>query len=123
MPLCNTKWRQGSIITPDSFSILNPSANDRDTYAIIISHDCDLENEMVEHVEIIAGSLIPKADSNFTHARHIRCLHLTYLQIKNPPQSTVIEVTPAKRQSIRKKEFQAELGTVGSDYSAVWGLC
>ncbi len=41
---------------------------------------------------------------NFTHARHIRRLHISYL-IKNSSQFTVIELTHAKRLCISKKEF------------------
>ncbi len=100
----DTEWRQGSAITQESFSTLCPAEKGQNTHAIVITHDCDLPNAKEELVEVILGSRITKADSNFTHARHPRRLHITY-QIKNSSQFAVIELTHAKRLCISKKEF------------------
>lgn len=100
----DTKWRQGSIITNESFETLCPSDNKQTICAVIISHDCDLPNEHEDCVEIIVGDLIENADTNFTHARHVRRLHLKY-QIKDSPKFFIIELTHAKRKSIPKKDF------------------
>jgi hypothetical protein len=100
----NTEWRQGSVITQESFSTLCPAEKGQDTHAIVISHDCDLPNENEELVEIILGPRIPDADSHFTHARHIRRLHIAY-QIKNSSKLAVIELTHARRQCFSKKEL------------------
>lgn len=100
----DTEWRQGSVITQDSFATLCPSEKGQDTYAVVISHDCDLPNENEEIVEVIVGSRITDADSNFTHARHIRRLHIKY-ELKDASQFAVLELTHARRQCISKTEF------------------
>jgi hypothetical protein len=98
----DTEWRQGSVISQESFSTLCPAEKGQDTHAVVISHDCDLPNENEELVEVILGSRITDADSNFTHARHIHRLHITY-QIKNSSKLAVIELTHARRQCFSKK--------------------
>jgi hypothetical protein len=76
----DTAWRQGHVLTSESGVALGVVAaeNTETTFAVIISHDCDLAQDPGAEplVEIIVARRIEKADGNFTHAKNSRRLHL-----------------------------------------------
>jgi len=76
----DTPWRQGHVLTSESSVALGvvPAENAESTFAVVISHDCDLaqDPEVEPVVEIITAKRIEKADGNYTHAKNARRLHL-----------------------------------------------
>ena len=76
--MSNAKLQQGSVLTKeDAFELGLINSADCNNRAIVISHDCDLANN-VEYVEFIIGTLISTPDPLRQHAHHPRQLHLTF---------------------------------------------
>jgi len=76
----------------------------REKCVIVISHDCDLPHEKEEEVDIIVGTKIPTVDSNYTAARNVRCLHLSYRN-EASSESVCIELQHSGRKSVAKWDF------------------
>lgn len=77
MPRRDTRWRQGSIVAGlSAFADALGIAIGDCTHAIVISHDCDLQNDGETHVEIIVGRIVESPDGNVQYAKNPRRLHL-----------------------------------------------
>lgn len=73
-----SEWRQGNLLTDDSaraLGLVEPHESNR--RVVVISHDCDLQNDKETFVEVIVGRFLQKPDNMFAKARHPRELHLT----------------------------------------------
>ncbi len=76
--MSNAKLEQGSVLTKeDAFELGLINSADCNNRAVIISHDCDLANN-VEYIEFIIGTLIHTPHPLRQHAHHPRQLHLTF---------------------------------------------
>lgn len=73
-------WRQGSLLA-HAASVAMGLVNQDDTNkrTLVISHDCDLHNASKEDfIEVVTGEIIEKCSSEYTRAKNVRLLHLTY---------------------------------------------
>lgn len=105
MLLKDTDWRQGSILTHDSSLALGLFKKDiYNKQAIVISHDCDLQNNKEEEVEVIISTKISINDPSYTAARNVRCLHIAF-QSSQSSELIFIELQHSGRKSISKKIF------------------
>jgi len=77
MPPEPTDWRQGHLLTLKSAQQLELFSQDSTTKrAIVISHDCDLQNSEEKNVEVIVGKIERQPHARYENARHPRILHL-----------------------------------------------
>lgn len=78
-------WRQGSVVSRDSFSQLDLGIDlDTETnVVIVISHDCDLAQspDVEPNCEIVVGRIIDELNGSSTHTKNPRILH-TLLQTR-----------------------------------------
>jgi hypothetical protein len=70
-------WRQGQVLKhEDAVSLKLLDAEDTAHKIIMITHDCDIQNDEADSVlEFIKGKLV-QLDGNFSNAKHPRTLHL-----------------------------------------------
>ncbi len=98
-----TPWRQGHILTTEAVNALQlvPNVDPSDSFAIVITHDCDLaQTPSVEPlVEVIIGRRIEEADGNFTHGKNPRRLHLPATEHGTP---IYLEFIATARKAISK---------------------
>lgn len=78
----DTPWRQGLILTSEAcieFNLTHPDGQDC-TVVAIVTHDCDLTQHPSKEpsVEVMVGRRIDKLDSNCTHAKSARKLHIEF---------------------------------------------
>lgn len=99
----NTEWRQGAILTHEASLKLNLESEYEKKYTIIISHDCDLQNEKEDEVELIVGTKIDVPNHAFARARNVRSLHLVYLDIDQ--KEVWIELKHSGYKRIKKELF------------------
>lgn len=77
----DTPWRQGMLLCTaalDHFR-MRSGVDDTTTCAIVISHDCDLAQDDLQHepmVEVVVRRVVEKGNGNFTWAKSPRTLHL-----------------------------------------------
>jgi len=75
-------WRQGFILNSDSVKALDlvHSKSPDDTVVVVISHDCDLAqlSDTEPICEVIVGCPVEEPSGDFTNAKNIRRLHLTF---------------------------------------------
>jgi hypothetical protein len=69
--------------------------------AIVVSHDCDLANEIEEepNVEIIVGTLVGSCLPDKTHAKSVRILHI---EISGPGGRKALELVAKNKISVHK---------------------
>ncbi|HEY4832113.1 MAG TPA: hypothetical protein VIH61_06085, partial [Waddliaceae bacterium] len=71
--------------------------------AIVITHDCDLQNEKEDEVELIVATVIGNLNPAYARARNVRCLHVLYL---DPNQNEIlIELQHSGYKRIDKRHF------------------
>lgn len=100
----DTEWRQGSLLVDaDARALGLVESLGSGKCIVVISHDCDLPNEVEKFVEVIVGSSIPKSDPNFIGAKHPRRLHLKF--ISQTGEQFYVELSHADRQQLEKSEF------------------
>jgi len=122
-----TPWRQGSIVPLGAAISLGliGEHHSSEKLAIVISHDCDLANEIEEEpdVEIVVGTQIEDCLPDKTHAKNVRILHL---EIDTATGKKAVELVARNRVAIPKSRMasfgpdreyllgKAELGTLRS---------
>lgn len=74
-------WRQGSVLTQDAVDEfgLGLSEDRERVRVVVISHDCDLANDITKEpfVEVIIGRLVDQANGNSSWGKSSRTLHYT----------------------------------------------
>lgn len=100
-----TPWRQGSLIsTDDCIKLKLCSEVEHEKFLVIVaSHDCDLTRPLnIEPVvEVIVGKVTTAIDGNFSHAKNVR-----RLQISFGGQAQLIgEFEATRKASIAKMEL------------------
>ncbi|WP_320534316.1 hypothetical protein [Robbsia andropogonis] len=106
LPL-DTEWRQGDLLSQESATKLTTLKGvvDENHRIVVITHDCDLQNEGETSVEIIIANVAATANAQYTYAKHPRTLHLNYSL--HGVESIVVELRHAERHTIPKDEFLA----------------
>lgn len=98
-----TNWRQGHVLPMEAaheLGLMHSEAPD-DTCVVVISHDCDLANDIdIEpEVELIPGRILPEANGNFLGGKSPRTLHLRMLRDNT---TVVVELlNTAKRTALK----------------------
>lgn len=106
-----TSWRQGSVIPKSKAASLGLFNEDEPLCAVIISHDCDIANELLDQepgVEVIVGKVLnaDEKNGNFINAKNPRKLHLEY-SIAN--QVGFIELTASTKKFISKQDLSVQV--------------
>lgn len=100
----DTEWRQGNLLTDEAAHALElVKVTGSSSRVVVISHDCDLPNDIEEFVEVIIGSLVEAPNPMLANARNPR-----RLQIKFASQSGEelhVELHHANRREVSKAEF------------------
>src|SRR5688572_6639506 len=104
MSLRGIEWRQGGILSHETSLALSLIEKDSThKCVVVITHDCDLQNEKEEAVDLIVATRIDKLDPSYARARNVRCLHLSYL---DADQNEVwIELQHSGQLRMSKKQF------------------
>ncbi|MBM1142718.1 hypothetical protein GN155_002930 [Alcanivorax sp. ZXX171] len=74
----DTPWRQGSLIGRDDLISLGVDVEEWHEAAVVISHDCDLAHDRLEHepwAELILLQRLRQYDPNLAHGKNPRQLH------------------------------------------------
>lgn len=105
----DTPWRQGHLLTPKAALALGLSHTESPdlTCVIVISHDCDLANEVLQvepDIEVIVGRRIQKGDGNYFWAKAPRTLHI---DAQHRGSGAVIELVATSKQTIPKQVLAA----------------
>ncbi len=99
-----TRWRQGQVLAVETARELDlVDSEARDAVAVVvISHDCDLAQSPGNEpdVEVIVGRVIDEANGNFTHAKNVRKLHLSFERNAGP---VVVELLATAKAFISKE--------------------
>lgn len=98
----NTKWRQGDLLSKSETSALGLGVDSK-CCVVLISHDCDIANDIENYVEVIVGESVGSVDPMKANARSPRKLHLKYTS--NEHEAAVVELTHAERRQISKEVF------------------
>lgn len=101
----DTPWRQGHLLPPEALSLLSVSGEG--TYAVVISHDCDLANDDLEeepNVEVILGQVgDPGKSGNLRWGKSPRRIHLEYTY---PNRDTLLlEFNINQRRTVAKRDL------------------
>ncbi|WP_295994398.1 hypothetical protein [Rugamonas sp.] len=100
MPLRDSGWRQGNILTDeDALALGLYAVTGAHKKLIVISHDCDLAHQDEEQLELIAADIVARADPMFAKARHPRRLHLTLTN------QSCIELRHSERMAVPRLRF------------------
>jgi hypothetical protein len=97
-----TPWRQGSVIpAAQAISLRLVDKKQSSKIAIVISHDCDLANDIEDEpdVEVIVGTLIESCLPDKTHAKNVRVLHIS---IDGPGGRKPVELIAKNRFAVSK---------------------
>lgn len=77
-----TPWRQGNLIAADDCIQLKFNSEEacEKILVIVASHDCDLSQapDVEPDVEIIIGKVTTEANGNFSHAKNVRRLQVSF---------------------------------------------
>lgn len=104
MLLRGSTWRQGEILTYETSLILQLVEKDcTHTCVVVITHDCDLQNEKEEEIDLIVARKVENLNPTYARARNVRCLHLSYLD--HNQNETWIELQHSGYRRINKKTF------------------
>lgn len=67
----DTEWRQGNLLTDEAAHALElVKVTGSSSRVVVISHDCDLPNDIEEFVEVIIGSLVEAPNPMLANARN-----------------------------------------------------
>lgn len=105
LPRDNT-WRQGLVLTFQSSCALGLCDKEQNAICVVISHDCDLQNDTEEEVDIMVGIKVTSVDSTLAFAKHVRKLHLQYMDSSNNPY--IIELKQSSRRSVARNFFMEQ---------------
>lgn len=116
MLMCNTEWRQGDLLTQETATKLTELQGmvGEKHRVVVITHDCDLQNESETSVEVIVADVVIEANPQFSYAKNPRRLHLGY-EITGG-EFIVIELCHRERRSISRDEFGEYAARDGSAY-------
>jgi hypothetical protein len=101
----NTPWRQGHLLPPEALSLLKVS--DEGTFAVVISHDCDLANDDLDvepDVEVILGKVGDRSKSgNLRWGKSPRRIHLEYTSPNG--DTLLLEFNINQRRTVAKRDL------------------
>lgn len=101
----DTPWRQGHLLPPEALSLLGVS--DEGTFAVVISHDCDLANDDLEeepNVEVILGQVgDPGKSGNLRWGKSPRRIHLAYTHPNG--DTLLLEFNINQRRTVAKRDL------------------
>lgn len=101
----DTPWRQGHLLPPEALPLLGVS--DEGTFAVVISHDCDLANDNLEeepNVEVILGKVGDRSRSgNFRWGKSPRRIHLEYALPNG--ETLLLEFNINQRRTVAKRDL------------------
>lgn len=101
----DTPWRQGHLLPPEALSLLDVS--DEGTFAVVISHDCDLANDDLEeepNVEVILGKEGDRSKSgNLRWGKSPRRIHLKYTHPNG--DTLLLEFSINQRRTVAKQDL------------------
>lgn len=100
----DTLWRQGSLLKVEEAHSLELDLSEG-SRVIVISHDCDLPQDMEEYVELIVCRPVA-VDKNFVCAKNVRKLHL---KLSNGDDEFYLELSYQLRKIVKKSDFAARL--------------
>ncbi|QKZ04142.1 hypothetical protein [Pseudomonas eucalypticola] len=107
----NTAWRQGSLIKQGELGAVG-IAGEGDTYAIVISHDCDIPHEKEEVVEVIVCRAV-SPDKTMLGSRNPRKLHL---KLEREGTEIFLELSFKSRVLVGKSDFSTKLSGPDHDF-------
>ncbi|WP_194864634.1 hypothetical protein [Alloalcanivorax profundimaris] len=93
----DTPWRQGSLVARDDLRAIGVSVEEQHVCGLVISHDCDLANDRLDHepwVELVLLEPLGKLDASLaglpiSPAGVARCLdeaHRAYVGLLTRPE-------------------------------------
>lgn len=94
----DTSWRQGSLIRQDELHIVGVNTG---SYAIVVSHDCDIPHPKEEVVEIIVCKAVAPIKI-FQNCKNPRKLHL---KLNHTSDEIFLELSFQARIIVSKAEF------------------
>jgi hypothetical protein len=101
-------WRQGHLLTLESARSLGlcHSQSPDETAVMVISHDCDLAQEIANEpfCEIVVGRTIGAQDGNFANAKSVRRIHLKITRTPSGGE-VVVELDAAAKTAISKERL------------------
>jgi hypothetical protein len=99
-----TRWRQGSVLTPECVTKLKLPGKDGATVAVVVSHDCDIASdiEVEPNIEVLVGRRIDTCSADNAHAKNIRKLHF---ELNGPTGRTAWEILAQDKISIPKQQL------------------
>ena len=103
-----TPWRQGHLLSDDTFAKLFPEKKSAGfATAIIISHDCDLASDIEDEptVELLLCRFIFKVDGNFSASKNSRRLQIP---LRYADDKTVLDIVAVDRVQISKLQLLDE---------------
>lgn len=113
----SSAWRQGQVLPDEAAVALNLTGTDTagpgHVVAVVITHDCDLVNNIEPYVEVIVGRRIGATDGNLTHGKSPRTLHLGFCSGGG--------VVPVELQALDKKQLNKN-DLVNYVPDATWSL-
>jgi hypothetical protein len=99
-----THWRQGDLLTQESSLELRLIEPNQNSWAVVITHDCDLPHAGESFVEVIVAVICDQDDPQLSHAKHPRRLQLTF-NLESGQGKVLLELRHVNRKLILKKEF------------------
>ncbi|MCL6528283.1 MAG: hypothetical protein K6T57_15595 [Thermaceae bacterium] len=101
----DTPWRQGHLLPSEALSLLD--ASEEGTFAVVISHDCDLANDDLEeepNVEVILGKVgDPSKSGNLRWGKSPRRIHLEYTHPNG--DTLLLEFNINQRRTVAKEDL------------------
>jgi hypothetical protein len=97
-----SKWRQGVLLSIDAITDLKLYHPDfpAETVVVVVSHDCDIAQDVESHVEVVVGHKVVKSNGSFTHGKNPRKLHIQY---QGEDQSFVVELVQSQKTTVNKQ--------------------
>lgn len=101
----DTPWRQGHLLPSEALSLLGDI--EAGTFAVVITHDCDLASDLLEvepNVEVLLGTLgDPSKSGNLSWGKSPRLIHLNFENEQG--EKLLLEVNILQRKSVPKTEL------------------
>ncbi|QJX01493.1 hypothetical protein HML84_00920 [Alcanivorax sp. IO_7] len=121
----DTPWRQGSLVARDDLRAIGVSVEEQHVCGLVISHDCDLANDRLDHepwVELVLLEPLGKLDPNLTYGKNPRRLHF---QIGNASEDVECYEAHARTRLMLHKTDLAPLSRcrAGLPMPSTWIYC
>lgn len=114
MPERGTQWRQGSTLKDEEALRLGMVVAGTDELAILISHDCDIPNQLEPDLEFIVGTLVDAGKPEYFSAQNPRTLHLRLMAESGQPR--YLELNHSRKNLIAKGKFDSESTEPNSNF-------